>query len=81
MGRYLRYSHLGLQFLIAVGLPTWLGIWLDRRWGTTVLFTLLGLALGFTAGIFSIYAELFKRDGRPGGGDRDGGPDGEKKGG
>jgi F0F1-type ATP synthase assembly protein I len=67
LAQYLKYSHLGIQFLLAVGLPTALGIWLDRRWGTKVLFTLLGLALGFTGGFYSIYGELFGRRG----GDKD----------
>lgn len=74
LARYLKYSHLGFQFLLAVGVPTGLGIWLDRRWGTKVLFTLLGLALGFTAGVYSIYGELFgRRDGRGGKGPGQGG--------
>ncbi len=61
---YLRYSHLGLQFLIGFGLPTAVGIWLDRRWGTVVLFTILGIALGFTAALYSIYGELYGRGGK-----------------
>ena len=74
--RYFKYSHLGLQFLLAVGLPTALGIWLDRRWGTKALFTVLGLALGFTAGIYSIYGALFGRRGGRGGGGPEGPSDG-----
>ena len=62
--RYLRYSHLGTQFLLAIGLPIALGIWLDRKWGTKALFTLLGLVLGFTAGIYSLYGALYKHDGK-----------------
>lgn len=61
LGKYLRYSHLGIQFLLAVGLPVAGGVYLDQRLGTKVLFTLLGLALGFTAGIYSLYGELFRR--------------------
>lgn len=57
--RYLRYSHLGFQLLVAVGLPTGAGIWADRRLGTGVLLTLLGLALGFSAGVYSVYREVF----------------------
>jgi hypothetical protein len=71
LARYLRYSHLGIQFLVSIGLPLGLGIWLDRRWGTKVLFTLLGLAAGFTAALYSLYGELFRKhdddDGKPGG--------------
>jgi F0F1-type ATP synthase assembly protein I len=61
LGQYLRYSHLGLQFFFAVGLPLGVGIWLDRRLGTTVLFTLLGLALGFAAAFYSLYQELYRK--------------------
>jgi len=68
VAKYLKYSHVGLQFLLSVGIPTGLGIWLDRVLGTVVLFTLLGLGLGFTAGIYSLYGELY---GRLGGGPKD----------
>ena len=57
--KYLRYSHLGLQFCVAVGVPTGIGIWADRRLGTGVLLTLLGLALGFGAGTYSLYHEVY----------------------
>lgn len=59
LSRYLRYSHVGLQFFIAVALFTGGGIWLDRRLGTGVLFTLLGLALGFAGGFYRLYRDLF----------------------
>jgi hypothetical protein len=59
--KYLRYSHLGLLFFVSVGLFTAGGIWLDRRLGTLVLFTLLGLAVGFTTGVYALYRELFER--------------------
>ncbi len=61
LAKYLQYSYLGLQLLLSVGIPVALGIWLDRHLGTKVLFTLLGFALGFTAGIYSIYGELYRR--------------------
>ena len=60
LGEYMKHSHLGLQFLLAVGLPTAGGIWLDSTLGTRVLFTLLGLFLGFAAGVYSLYFELFR---------------------
>ena len=70
LARYLRYSHLGLQFLLSIGVPTGLGIWLDRVAGTKVLFTLVGLVLGFTGGIYSLYGELYgRRNGKRGDGD------------
>ena len=56
---YLRYSHLGMQFFVSVALFTGLGVWLDRILGTVVAFTLLGLALGFGGGTYSIYKAIF----------------------
>jgi hypothetical protein len=59
LAKYLRYSHVGVQFLVAVGLPTAGGIWADQRLGTGVLLTLLGLVLGFAAGVYSLYREVY----------------------
>jgi hypothetical protein len=76
LSKYLRYSHVGLQFFLAVGIFTAGGVWLDRRLGTLVLFTLLGLALGFAGGLFALYRELYpdRRGGKHGDGDRGSGP-------
>ena len=63
IAEYLRYSHLGIQFLLAIGIPIALGIWLDRKLETKALFTILGLVLGFTAGTYSLHGQLFKRGG------------------
>ena len=57
--KYLRHSHIGLQFILPVGLFTWGGIWLGRKCDLEVLFTLLGLALGFAVGFWSLYKELY----------------------
>ncbi len=59
LAKYLGYSHVGLQFFLSIGLFTGGGIWLDRRLGTVVLFTLVGLALGFAGGLYSLYREVF----------------------
>lgn len=63
LAKYLRYSHVGLQFGLSVGLPTAAGIWADRYLGTGVLLTLIGLALGFGAGVFSLYHEVYRLTG------------------
>jgi F0F1-type ATP synthase assembly protein I len=76
--KYFKYSYLGIQFLLSIAVPLALGIWADRKLGTKVLFTLLGLALGFGAALYSIYGELY---GRRGGGGKDGGGDGRGPGG
>ena len=59
MVKYLRYSHVGIQFFLSVGVPTGLGVWLDQRLGTGVLLTILGLVLGFTGGVYALYHEVF----------------------
>ena len=59
IGKYLRYSYLGTQLFVSVGLLTYAGLWLDRKAGTIPLFTLIGLALGFGAGFYSVYVALF----------------------
>ncbi|MCZ6792205.1 MAG: AtpZ/AtpI family protein [Planctomycetota bacterium] len=66
LAKYLRYSHLGMLFFAAVGLFTWGGIWLDGRLETGVLFTLLGLALGFAGGLRALYKELVRSTSSPG---------------
>ena len=65
---YLKYLNLGFEFLCAIGLPTGLGIWLDLRWKTLPLLTLLGLALGFATGFWLIYGQLYNGKNRRGGG-------------
>lgn len=51
---YARYAGLGLQFGVTVALLS-LGGWaLDRRVGTSPLFLLVGVALGFAGGLLSL---------------------------
>ena len=56
---------MGLQFILPVGLFTWGGIWLGRKLDLEVLFVLLGLALGFAVGFWSLYKELYGREIHP----------------
>ena len=41
--------------MAAVGLFTWLGIWLDGKFGTTPWLTLLGVVFGMTGGFVSFF--------------------------
>ena len=59
IGFYLRHSQLGLQLFLSIGLATGLGLWLDSRYDTGALFTLLGALFGFSAGFYSVYVDLF----------------------
>ena len=77
---YLRYSYLGVQLCVSVALFTLGGVWLDRRLGTGVLFTLLGLALGFGGGFYAMYRDLYPRARRPSNTEREEGRDGETRG-
>lgn len=59
LGKYLRYSTVGLQFFLSILIFTGGGVWLDRKLGTEVVFTLLGLSLGFGGGLYSLYRDFF----------------------
>lgn len=65
-------AGLGLTMGAAIALFALGGNWLDGRLGTRPLFVLLGVAIGFAGGFWSMYARL------TGGTDGSGGrPDGE----
>ena len=73
IGKYLRYLSLGTQLFVSIGLLTYAGFWLDGKAGTLPLFTLIGSALGFAAGFYSIYVDLFPSSARRRGGMAHGG--------
>jgi F0F1-type ATP synthase assembly protein I len=50
-----------MEFFFAVGLPTAGGLLLDMHLGFLPLWTLLGLALGFAAGVYRLVREV-RRD-------------------
>ncbi len=39
---------------LEMSLPGVLGFWLDGRWGTGVLFTVLGVVVGFSVGMLHL---------------------------
>jgi F0F1-type ATP synthase assembly protein I len=68
--RILRQSHLGIQFVLLVGLSSWLGLKADERLGTSPAFTFLGALFGFGAGLYHLYVGVYGRPGKtPPGGD------------
>ena len=62
-GNYARFAGLGITLLLIFGLPTMGGYFLDRLAGTLPVFLLIGLALGFTGGMFYVYRALQKLGG------------------
>ncbi len=58
---YLRFSGAGLQLCIAAGLGAWAGWWLDEKIGLSPVLLILGTFLGFGAGFYTLYLELFGR--------------------
>jgi len=56
--KYLRFAGVGVQFGLTIFLLTLLGIWLDDRFGTSPLFTVLLLLLGFGGGTYSLVRQV-----------------------
>ena len=55
------YIGASTSLVAAVGLFTWLGIWLDRRWGTTPWLTLAGVVIGMTGGFISFFRTVLAK--------------------
>jgi hypothetical protein len=53
-----RYSHLGIQFALVVGLAIFGGVWLDRRFSTRGIFVLLGTFVGAGIGFYLLLREI-----------------------
>ena len=47
------YAGLGLQLAITVGVMVFLGVWLDGKFETTPVLTVIGSFLGITIGMYS----------------------------
>ena len=59
----LRYSGLGIQLAVTVGVLAWVGQWLDRRLGTGGVATVVLVLGGFVVVITSLVRELKARSG------------------
>lgn len=60
--KYLRYAGVGIQYALTILLLTLLGIWLDGRFGTGTLFTLVLLLVGFAGATWSLVQQVLKPD-------------------
>ena len=52
------YAGLGLQLLVSILLFLYLGQWLDRRFGTDGILTVIGVLFGAGVAIFGVYRRL-----------------------
>jgi len=51
----LRVVGIGWYIALCIVLGVAGGLWLDRRWGTGILFTLLGTGLGTAVAFYGMY--------------------------
>ncbi len=58
--RPLAYASCGMEFVAAVGIFSFGGLWLDRRFGWLPLFTLAGFAVGLALGFLSLYKTVYR---------------------
>jgi len=61
--RYLRYTGIGLQFLVIMGLPLGLGFFADGWLGTLPAFILTGAVLGIVAAMVFVVREVLRMEG------------------
>jgi len=55
-----QYSGLGLTLVVTILVFLWIGMWLDGKFQTGVLFTLILAFIGFAAGFYSFYLNVKK---------------------
>ena len=55
---FLRYSHLGVQFVIIIIAFAFGGAWLDERLSARGLVTLAGILAGAAIGFYLLYREI-----------------------
>lgn len=55
---FLKLSSAAIQMAAVIGGFTWLGTYLDTKWSTDSLFTIVGALLGVGIGLFLIIKEV-----------------------
>jgi hypothetical protein len=58
----MRYAGLGLQMAAVLLVSVWAGSWLDRRFGTGGVLTVVAAFLGFGGTMYSLVRSLSKKD-------------------
>ncbi|MDB4447796.1 AtpZ/AtpI family protein [Roseivirga sp.] len=58
---YLKYSQLGIQLFLTIGVCAWLGFKMDESWNNgKPLFIILMILVGTTGAIYMLYKSLPK---------------------
>jgi len=52
------YATLGTEFAVTIALCFFGGFWLDQRWSTTPLLTIIGVGLGAAGGFYNLYRRV-----------------------
>lgn len=60
MKNLMRFGSVGLEFGVAVGVGTWLGVTADARLGSSPACTLAGLFLGLATGFVMLYKAVLE---------------------
>ncbi len=52
------FAGVGIQFAASILVFVFLGVWLDRRLGTSPWFVIVGVCVGAGGGFFSMYRKM-----------------------
>jgi F0F1-type ATP synthase assembly protein I len=62
MHAYIRYTGIGIQFVLLIVLPLGLGYWLDTQFKTLPWLTVAGAALGSVGGMVWVVKSVFRME-------------------